>query len=125
MKKGDVFIAVFLLCFSIFTFIYVNSNKKVIESGYVRVTVEGKEVKKIIFDDSVVGKIYRIETPYGYNIVEMGDKKVRIKEDDSPDQIAVRKGWISTSSDTLVCLPHKLVVEIISDEETDIDHINY
>ena len=33
-------------------------------------------------------------------------------EDNSPDQIAVRTGWISNPGQTSICLPHKLVISI-------------
>ena len=47
-----------------------------------------------------------------YNIVEIKDGRIRVKEDNSPDQIAVRTGWISKPGQTSICLPHKLVISI-------------
>ncbi|HAP9081438.1 TPA: hypothetical protein IWD14_002472, partial [Enterococcus faecium] len=37
----------------------------------------------------------------------------------SPDQIAVRTGWISKPGQTSICLPHKLVISIEKKESTD------
>ena len=42
----------------------------------------------------------------------MKGKKIRNKEDNSPDQIAVKTGWISKPGETSICLPHKLIIEI-------------
>lgn len=47
-----------------------------------------------------------------YNIVEIDGDRIRVKEDNSPDQIAVRTGWASQAGQVLVCLPHQLVIEI-------------
>lgn len=47
-----------------------------------------------------------------YNIVEVNGDKVRVKEDNSPDQIAVKTGWISQPGQVSVCLPHNLIVEV-------------
>lgn len=47
-----------------------------------------------------------------YNIIEISNNQARIKEDNSPDQIGVRTGWISRPGETAICLPHGLVLEI-------------
>lgn len=47
-----------------------------------------------------------------YNIVEIQGERIRVKEDNSPDQIAVNTGWISRTGQILVCLPHQLMIEI-------------
>ena len=52
-----------------------------------------------------------------YNIIEVAPGKIRVKEDNSPDQIAVRTGWISRPGEISICLPHKLIVEILGVEE--------
>jgi hypothetical protein len=49
--------------------------------------------------------------------------RIRVKEDNSPDQIAVRTGWISRAGQTSICLPHKLVVELVSANPADDDMI--
>lgn len=50
--------------------------------------------------------------PGQYNIVEINGDQIRVKEDNSPDQIAVRTGWISQAGQVLVCLPHQFLIEI-------------
>ncbi|TCD46240.1 NusG domain II-containing protein [Streptococcus sp. X16XC17] len=47
-----------------------------------------------------------------YNIVQIKDGAIRVREDNSPDQIAVNTGWISKKGQILVCLPHQLIIEI-------------
>ncbi|AIS58848.1 Uncharacterized protein conserved in bacteria [Listeria ivanovii subsp. londoniensis] len=49
-----------------------------------------------------------------YNLMEVDDERIRIKEDNSPDQVGVMMGWKSKPGDTIVCLPHKVFVEIKS-----------
>ncbi|MBJ8325288.1 NusG domain II-containing protein [Streptococcus pacificus] len=51
-----------------------------------------------------------------YNIIEVNQNKIRVKEDNSPDQIAVKSGWIEKSGQILVCLPHQLIIEISGQE---------
>ncbi|KPJ23159.1 NusG domain II-containing protein [Streptococcus phocae] len=47
-----------------------------------------------------------------YNIIEVKGNQIRVKEDNSPDQIAVKTGWIDTPGQLSVCLPHQLIIEI-------------
>ena len=56
-----------------------------------------------------------------YNIIEVDGERIRVKEDNSPDQIAVMTSWISQPGELSVCLPHKLLIEIksVGGESTD------
>ena len=38
--------------------------------------------------------------------------KVRIKHSDCPDKLCVRQGWVQYDGESIVCLPHKLVVTV-------------
>ncbi|HFI0024760.1 TPA: NusG domain II-containing protein [Streptococcus suis] len=49
-----------------------------------------------------------------YNIIEVDGERIRVKEDNSPDQIAVMTSWISQPGELSVCLPHNLLIEIKS-----------
>lgn len=50
-----------------------------------------------------------------YNIVEVYNGSVRIKSDNSPDQVGVNMGWIDRNGQIIICLPHRLLIRIIED----------
>ena len=50
------------------------------------------------------------------------ERVFRDKEDSSPDQIAVQTGWISQPGQTSICLPHGLMIEIVSTEPATSDN---
>ncbi|MCI5774877.1 MAG: NusG domain II-containing protein [Aerococcus sp.] len=89
----------------------------------------GQAVAEIKIDGEVVDRYpltpgQSVEKKYipgknQYNIIEVKDQKVRIKEDNSPDQIGVRTGWISRPGQTAVCLPHHFVIEIAGERQSD------
>ena len=54
----------------------------------------------------------RIENESGTNIVRIQNHEVWMEEADCPDGYCMEQGHISQSHQTLVCLPHKLVVEV-------------
>lgn len=54
---------------------------------------------------------------------QIQDGKIRFLSSDCPDQVCVRTGFISLAGQTAVCLPHRLVIRIISDSPSDLDVI--
>lgn len=46
------------------------------------------------------------------NVVEVSGGRVRVSEADCPDRLCVRQGWISYDGESIVCLPHKLIVTV-------------
>ena len=46
------------------------------------------------------------------NVVEVAGGSVRVTDADCPDRLCVRQGWISYDGESIVCLPHKLVVAV-------------
>lgn len=46
------------------------------------------------------------------NVVEVSGGRVRVSDADCPDRLCVRMGWISRDGESVVCLPHKLVVTV-------------
>lgn len=57
-----------------------------------------------------------------YNVIEIVDGKIHMKEADCPDQICVRSGWIGIATQQIVCLPNRVVVKIAA-AENDLDDI--
>ena len=55
-----------------------------------------------------------LEDESGSNTVTVEKGRICILEADCPDQICVNQGWISDSTVPIVCLPHKLMIEIVS-----------
>ena len=84
----------------------------------VTVKVDGKVVYSETLDKETEFNAEGYEG--GYNRIVVKDGKVSVTEADCPDKVCVNTGEISKSGDTIVCLPHKLVVEIEgSTSETD------
>lgn len=127
MTKGDKILIIFVIILSFLSMGYINRHAFSNASKYVSIQVNGKEIKKIIFDEKLIGTTIPIETEFGYNLVEIDDEKVRVIEADCPDKIDVKQGYISRIGETIVCLPNKMVVEIkgLEEENTEIDIMNH
>ena len=51
----------------------------------------------------------------GTNIIEVADGRVRCLESDCSNQTCVKQSWVSGRGQTVVCLPHKLIVQVVAD----------
>lgn len=60
-----------------------------------------------------------------YNVLICHNGEVRMIESNCPDQICVHHSAINATGENIICLPHKIVVEIISDEESKLDGVAY
>lgn len=56
--------------------------------------------------------VLTVTSSAGTNVIEVQSGKVRVSEADCPNQDCVDQGWISNAGQQIVCLPHKLVVNI-------------
>ncbi|WP_460017550.1 NusG domain II-containing protein [Lactovum odontotermitis] len=88
-------------------FLFANKGTAATE---VQVKLHGKVIKTL---DLSVNQKWTYESESGdVNKIQIKDKKVRVYEANCPDQIDVKAGWKSKNGETIVCLPHSLVVEL-------------
>lgn len=126
MTKGDKYLIIFIIVISILSLFYVKKAASSYDEKYVVIQVDGKDYKKISFGPEVIGKKMPIETEFGYNLIEIGDGKVRVIEADCPDKLDVKQGYISNPGEVIVCLPNRLVIEIKGeDKNNDLDYISH
>lgn len=127
LKIGDfLLILVILICsFGIF-FISKNRLKddNFIGKKYASIQVNGKEIKRVEISKNNDGYKYSVDTEYGHNLLEFTENGVRSIEASCPDQIDVKQGLITKPGEIIVCLPNRLVVEIISESNNDVNEID-
>lgn len=70
---------------------------------------DGKEILRLALDEQ---QTVRIPAENGFNVVVVTGRGVLVSEADCPDQICVRQGEISHSGESVVCLPHRLVIRL-------------
>ncbi len=105
--RNDVLLIGFILIIALSVFLILRLNSETGET--VKISVNGKE--KYSFSLSENTKQI-IETEWGKNTVEIKDGSAMVISADCPDKICENHREISMVGETIVCLPHKLVVEI-------------
>lgn len=115
LKPWDLIIIILLIAASFIPAVIfgIQRANDAPQAKYALLKVDREEIKTF---DLSPGKsyTYRYEDPDGdYNLIEVADGRIRIAEANCGDQICVRRGWASKDNETIVCLPHKLVIEIV------------
>lgn len=126
MTKGDKYLIIFIIVISLVSLIYIKKESTDYDEKYIVIQVDGEEYKKIYFGPEVIGKKIPIQTEFGYNLIEIGDGKVRVIEADCPDKLDVKQGYISEPGEVIVCLPNRLFIEIRGQsKDKDVDYISH
>lgn len=120
---GIVILMLFVVSFLPVSVFMWHQSQVSADSGVVAViSINGKEVKRVNLSDKNNHETFTLYPKKGqYNIIEVKDGRIRVKEDNSPDQIAVKTGWISKPGQTSICLPHKVIISIESSEPVEED----
>lgn len=83
------------------------------------ITVDGEEYQNIALTQQT-NQHFTVDTPYGYNEVVITDGVVDVVSADCDSQVCVNTKPASKISDKIVCLPHRMIIEIVgADGETD------
>lgn len=82
------------------------------------ITLDGQIYQTLSLDTD---KIITVYTPNGsYNRIEVKDAGIRVSEADCANQTCVNTGTIHRNGEVIACIPHKLVITVVSpDEEVD------
>lgn len=119
-KKNDMILIVALLSIALlmgigFSFFRGTTT----ENAVAVVTIDGKEFGRYPLDTDVEE---RIELPDGsYNVLVIQDGVADMRSASCPDQICVKHRDIKKKSESITCLPNKVIITIENGEESDVD----
>lgn len=122
MKPLDVVIIIVLFIASFIPHVIYGYQLNQLDQEGVRIiatiTVDGDEVYSVELSEETGHEEFELNPAQNqYNIIEVDGTRIRNREDNSPDQIGVRRGWISRPGETAVVLPHRLIIEIHAETE--------
>ncbi len=118
MKRLDlILIAGVLVLAGIIYLVFLGSAE---DGGKAVITVDGQVVQELPLDEDTT---YRVETPEGYNIVEIKDGWADVIEADCRDGLCADQKRVHKTGETIVCLPHKMVVTIEASTENTVDAV--
>jgi hypothetical protein len=106
MNKHDIRLIIIVILLGISLMLFREITKK--ESNYAYVYYENKIIKEI---DLRIDDTYNVTGYNGDIVIEVKDKKIRVKEENSPLHICSMQGWVSDNT-PIVCLPNKVIIKM-------------
>ena len=110
--KNDILMATGILLLAAICFLIFSLSMK--EGKYALVTVDGEQVYKHSLNEDEETVILGANSSNGeQNVLVIKDGKAFVKSANCPDKICVSHRKISKTGETIVCLPHKVVVSVV------------
>lgn len=110
MNKNDVKLILGILVVTIIPILIFSIIDQ--KSDKIAVVYYRNEVIKTIDLSKKENKEYTVEGENGKVVIEVNQDKIRVKQENSPLHICSKQGYISKSTETIVCLPNKIVIQI-------------
>lgn len=123
MKKKDILLGVGILIVALILFLIMKITGSA-DGSQIRIMVDGVEYGVYSLDEN---QEIDVQLESGINRVCVYSGEVYMEEADCPDGYCINQGKISKVGQTIVCLPHKVVIEVIdaavSQEEDAVDTV--
>ena len=113
MSKNAKIILILLLAAAVLSVGVLLLQRKQPASPVARITRDGEVLEEIPLDEVEESYSFVVESEGGSNTILVEPGRIRVSEADCPDQVCVGQGFISDGTVPVVCLPHKLMIEIV------------
>lgn len=114
MNKSDIKLVVILFAIILIILVIINVTKKEGTTAHVYY----KDEIILTIDLNIDGE-YVVDGELGDVVLEVNDKMIRVKSENSPRNICSKEGFIHDSTKALICLPNKIIVKIVGENEID------
>lgn len=115
-RKNDIILIAALLVIAGAALLCIRLTRSA--GGTVKVSLDGRVVAQLPLG---VDCTRVFESDRGSNTVVIRDGGVSVTEADCPDKVCVSQGIIRCSGESIVCLPHKLVVTVVGGPSSGLD----
>ncbi len=117
-NKYDFVLSGLILFFS-FSFIFSFNNNGKNQEIKAFIYTDNKLIKEINLSKHLIVDIDKVR-------VEVEKGRIRVLKSNCPGGICKHSGWISSPAQTIICLPNKLLIEIVGkDKQLDYDAVSY
>lgn len=116
MKKADFIIiaATAAVVFVLFIFLYGVNNSS---GAYVQIEIDG-EITEVLPLDADAVRVIQTDNG-GENTLVIKDGTAEVTEANCPDGICENHRAIRRNGETIICLPHKVVIAVVNEADKD------
>lgn len=97
------------------------------EKAPVQDTGDGLLIRELSEEElsKTAGSVTVIDDDVNYNVFVCRDREIQMIQSNCPDLICVHHSAISKTGENIICLPHKVVIEIAGSREQELDGVVY
>ena len=119
-RKNDIILIAVIIALAALIFILINS----FSSNGNKVIIE-QDAKQIAILDLNKNQEYEVYDKSGNicNIVLISDGLASMKYANCKDKICVNHNKTSKNNESIICLPNKVIVTVVSDKESNVDEV--
>lgn len=109
-----MFSCVFALGLGLFLILWNNGSAG---GAVARIWLDGEITEEIDLNAVVTPYEFDVTSDLGTNRIRVEHGSISVVSADCPDQTCVHMGSISGSFSTIACVPHKLVIDILTEDD--------
>lgn len=113
MSRNAKIILILLLAAAVLSAGVILLGERGTSSPVARITLDGELIREIPLNEVEESYSFTVDAEGGSNTILVEPGRIRVSEADCPDQVCVNQGFISDGTVPVVCLPHKLMIEIV------------
>lgn len=121
MRKADKYLIIGILVVATLSFlgikIFMNGS-----ADKIKITIDGELYEEVSLDKNQT-VIIEIPGEEGSNTLEIKDGYAKMIDSNCPDHLCEQQHRISKKGETIICLPNKVIAEVQSKEEPEIDGV--
>lgn len=121
LKKGDIILCITLLSFSILGLVLPALSAK--DGTLLTVSINGEPFAKVPLSKDTILEV-KPDGSDSYNTIVITNGQASISHATCFNQLCVAQTPISSTNETIVCLPNKVILEIADDSDPFIDSIS-
>lgn len=116
-SRNDIILVAVILLIAAAGLLLVSLNREA--GAYATVKIDGVQTASYPLSEDITVEITSGENGEFSNTLVIEKGKAYISQADCPDKICAGHRAVSYTGETIVCLPHKVIVEITSGTDTD------
>ncbi len=124
ITRGDKLLILLIILISIFSLYMIKNNRLYYEQKTVVIKVDGEIYDTIDIVKGMIPVNVKVNSQFGYNLVNIDESGVRVLEASCKDKIDVKQGDISNVGEIIVCLPNRVTIEIVGNSDLQLDGVS-
>ncbi len=111
--RNDGILAAVIIIIAVAVLLFMKLTK--VQGNSAVVKIDGVETQRLSLEENIEFEIKTGKNDENYNVLVIKDGKASIVDADCPDGICEEYRPVSYVGETIICLPHKVVIEIVGD----------